>query len=202
MHLDLSANDLSNIENDAFANLQELRSLDLSNNILHDLSLKLADSLEHLRIASNNLQYWPMVAHPQSLKSLELQNNRLVEFFYTHHGKNDNEFPNITKVNVSQNQIESLPTTLLYPVLKIIDLSYNRFEEMPQSLGRQAPNLDWLRMSGNPLRKIELTEKMFARRLEFSKLPLLSKLDASQFDSISKHWWEYFIVFQFTRNLN
>lgn len=185
MHLDLSSNDLSNIENDAFARLQGLRSLDLSNNNLNDLSLKLADSLENLRIASNNLQYWPIVAHPQSLKWLELQNNRLVEMFYTYHGKNDIEFPNITRINVSHNHIESLPTTLHYPALTSFDLSYNRFEEMPHSLGRQAPNLDWLRVSGNPLRKIEFSQQIFARRLEFSELPLLAELDASQFDSIS-----------------
>lgn len=186
MHLDLSSNDLSNIEHDAFTMLHALRTLDMSNNVLNDLTLKLSDSVEHLLIASNNLQYWPLVAHPQNLKILELQDNHLIELFDATLAKNDIEFTNITKINVSQNHIETLPSTLQYPALKVFDLSFNRFVEMPQTLGRQAPNLDWLRMSGNPLRKIELRQKLFARKLEFSDLPQLSGLDASQFDWIGK----------------
>lgn len=186
MRLDLSSNDLSNIEPEAFAYLHELRTLNLSNNILNDLTLKLSDSLEHLMIASNNLQYWPMVAHPQNLKSLELQNNRLIEMFYAAPAKEDIEFANITKINVSHNHIETLPLTLHYPALTVFDLSFNRFAEMPQTLGRQAPNLDWLRMSGNPLQKIEFPQKTFVRKLELSELPLLSELDASRFDSIGE----------------
>lgn len=184
--MDLSSNDLSNIEHDAFTILHELRTLNLSNNILNDLTLKLPDSVEHLLIASNNLEYWPIVLHPQNLKWLELQNNRLIELFYATIGKNNVEFPNITSINVSHNNIETLPSTLHYPSLKVIDLSFNRFIEMPQTLGRQAPNLDWLRMSGNPLQKIEFTQKMFARKMEFSELPQLTELDASQLDWISE----------------
>lgn len=144
-------------------------------------------------IASNNLQYWPMVAHPQNLKSLELQNNRLIELSYAAPGMEDIEFANVTKINVSHNHIETLPLKLHYPALAVFDLSFNHFAEMPQTLGRQAPNLDWLRMSGNPLQKIEFTQKTFVRKLELSELPLLSEFDASQFDYIGK-WIDWKMI--------
>lgn len=191
MHLDLSSNDLSNIEHDAFAVLNELRTLDLSHNKLDDLTLKLTDVLEHCSIASNNLQYWPIATHLQSLKTLDLQHNRLIELFNAALGKGDIGFSNVTKINVSHNHLETLPSTLRYPELKVFDLSFNRFAEMPQTLGQQAPNLDWLRMSGNPLHKIEFTQKMFARKMEFNELPSLSEFDAGQFDWICKRLLEY-----------
>lgn len=186
MHLDLSSNDLSNIEHDAFAILHELRTLNLSSNILDDLTLNLTNSLEHLMIASNKLQYWPLAVYPEKLQTLELQNNRLIELFYTALGKKDIEFSNIVQINVSHNHIEAIPSNLQYPALKVLDLSFNRFSELPQTLGRQAPNLDWLRLNGNPIQKIEFTQKMFTRKLELSELSLLSELDASQFDWIGR----------------
>lgn len=159
--------------------------------MLNDLSLKLPDSVEHLSIASNDLQYWPIVGTSENLKTLELQNNRLVELYYGSHGKKTIEFTSLVMMNMSNNRIENLPTTLRYPVLTLFDLSFNRFANVPQTLGSQAPNLDWLRMNGNPLEKIEFTQKTFVRKLEFSGLTTLTEFDASQFDRIGEgNWFE------------
>lgn len=184
--LDLSSNDLINIESEAFISLRQLHTLHLSNNMLNDLSLKLSDSVEHLAIASNDLQYWPIVGTSENLKTLELQNNRLVELFYASHGKKTIEFTSLVMMNVSNNRIENLPSTLRYPALTLFDLSFNRFANVPQTLGSQAPNLDWLCMNGNPLEKIEFTQRTFVRKLEFSGLTTLTEFDASEFDRIGE----------------
>lgn len=181
----MSSNLLSNTEHDAFLKLVSLHALNLSKNNLNDLALKLPETIEHLDISSNSLKYWPIVNVPGNLQTLELQNNFLIEIFNgAILSKSVIEFPNVTLINVSHNHVDSLPIILKYPMLKVLDLSFNNFAEVPQELERQAPNLDWLLMNGNPIKRIAFSRKIAARKIEFSQMPLLHEVDASQFDLV------------------
>lgn len=178
---------LGNIEHNAFQEFVELRLLDLSSNHLKDLILKLPDSLEHVLLARNQLKYWPMNNLPTNLKSLELQENELTEIFNSAATKNRIEFASLKFFNISRNHIDSLPSTLSYPALEVLDASYNEFLTVPQYLGTQAPTLKVLKLSGNPIKTIEFTTKMSAHIFEFSNLPMLTGFDANVFNSIGKY---------------
>lgn len=174
--MDLSANELSNIEEDTFDRLNNLQHLDLSRNKLKEISLKLTDSIKHISLSANNLNYWPMKNVPINLDTLEMQSNNLEELV------NGIELPNVTVFNISNNYIEMLPSNFYCPNLKTLDMSHNRFTEIPAELGRQAPSLDWLRMNSNPIEQIKITKKVVVRKLELSGLLHLKEFDASQFN--------------------
>lgn len=183
-YLNISANVLGNIEHNAFYGLNALQVLDLSLNHLKDLALKLPDSVEHVLLASNQLEHWPMSNLPKNLQILELQENELTEIVSTAAAKNRIEFSTLKFINISRNHINSLPSTLSYPVLEVLDASYNEFLTVPQYLGKQAPNLLALKLRGNPIKAIEFTTRMSAHIFDFSELPMLTEFDANVFNSI------------------
>lgn len=183
-YLNISANVLGNIEHNAFYGLNALQVLDLSLNHLKDLALKLPDSVEHVLLASNQLEHWPMSNLPKNLQILELQENELTEIVSTAAAKNRIEFSTLKFINISRNHINSLPSTLSYPVLEVLDASYNEFLTVPQYLGKQAPNLLALKLRGNPIKAIEFTTRMSAHIFDLSELPMLTEFDANVFNSI------------------
>lgn len=184
-YLNVSLNHLSNIEHDAFKELNSLQILDLSNNNLKDLSLQLPDNIEHISIAFNKLVFWPIVQIPTNLRKLELQSNQIIEIMNTI-GKNRIEVPSLSILNVSHNQIESFPTAIHYSALKILDASYNEFKNVPLYLGSQAPEIEIFHFRGNPIERIEFAAKISAHTLDFSDSHSLNAFDAEQFNSICK----------------
>lgn len=184
-YLDISANVLGNIEHNAFEDLVELRLLDLSSNHLKDLTLKLPDSVEDVSLARNQLKYWPINYIPKNLQKLNLQENELKEMFsIAALNKHKIEFSSLRFLNISKNYINSLPATITFPVLEVLDVSYNEFPSIPQYLGSQASNLKELKLRGNPIKNIEFTTKMTAHKFDLSELTKLVELDASVFNSI------------------
>lgn len=182
-HLNVASNLLSNIENDAFQNLKSLKSLNLTENNLRDLSLILPNEIEHFSIASNHLKYWPIAnLPPATLRILELQQNQMVELINT--GKI--EFLSLTLFNISHNRVTRLPSELYFPNLQKFDASFNQLSSIPQYLGTQAPELIVLNLRGNPIKKIEFTTKISAKSLILSELPMLTEFDATQFNSLGK----------------
>lgn len=185
--LNVSSNVLGNIEQNAFEELNALQILDLSLNHLKDLSLQMPESIEHISLAKNQLKYWPIAKPPRNLKTLELQENQLTEMFNViANGKNRIEFPSLTLVNISRNHINTLPPTLSYPMLDILDASYNKFPAIPQYLGAQAPVLRVLRLRGNPIKTIEFSTKISANVLDLSELNI-SEFDANVFNSLGSY---------------
>lgn len=183
--MNVSANMLGNIENDAFGKLESLKILDLSANNLKDLSLDLPDGLEYLAIASNQLKYWPMANLPQNLTDLELQKNQLEEIFNIA-SKTKVEFASLQSFNISYNQIRQLPPGLYYPKLRVFDASFNKFSNIPQFLGAQAPDIEVLRFRGNPVERVDFATRMSAQVIDLSDSPLLISVDASQFNSLGR----------------
>lgn len=184
--LDLSRNLLANIEDDAFSQLLSLSELDLSENHLEEVALKLPNSLEHLRMIMNKLKFWPFVNRPTNLTAVEVQQNNLVEMFSRFASSKTIEFENLSKLNVSHNRIEAISALFRFPNLRQLDLSYNRFQQIPPNLNSQAPDLDWLRLNGNPISEIKLANKLHVRKLELSELALVTELDASELNSIGE----------------
>lgn len=180
----MSSNILANIENDAFEKLESLKILDLSMNNLKDLRLDLPDGLEYLSIASNRLKYWPISVSPQYLTELELQDNQLEEIFNIAL-RSKFEFTSLNSFNVSNNQIRQLPPGLYYPKLRVFDASFNKFSNIPQYLGAQAPEIDILRFRGNPIERVDFATKMSAQIVDLSYSPLLTNVDASQFNFLA-----------------
>lgn len=163
--------------------------LDLSSNQLKDLALKLPDTTERVSFARNSLRFWPMNKFPKNIQVLELQENDLMEIFNSDAAAaNRIEFTSLKFLNVSRNHINSMPSTLSYPVLEVFDASYNKFVSIPQYLGAQAPALRVIRLRGNLIKTIEFTTKISAHVIDFSELPMLNEFDASVFDSIGSYF--------------
>lgn len=182
--LNVSSNTLANIENDAFEKLEYLKILDLKMNNLEDLALELPDGLEYLSIASNQLKYWPISISPQQLTVLELQKNQLEEIFNIA-SRTKFEFTSLISLNVSNNQIRQLPPGLYYPKLHVFDASFNKFSNIPQYLGAQAPEIEIFRFLGNPIERVDFSTNMSAQIVDLSHSPLLTNVDASQFNFLA-----------------
>lgn len=206
--LNLSSNQLSNIERDAFASLVNLKSLTLFDNQLENTILDMPNSLERISMASNKLKYFPFTNVPLNLNVLELQNNNLVEIVFSGGVSKTIDFTHLMIFNLSHNEIESLPSTVRYSELKVFDLSFNKFTEIPQNVGDQTTTLNRLILSGNPLTKIHFNKTIFVRNIELNHLKLLNEIDASQFEFIGKYhvfiacFHSFFHVFFFTFSLN
>lgn len=185
-YLDISNNHLSNIEDDSFLPLKNLTFLNLSENNLQEIALKLPNSLEHLQMTSNKLKFWPFVNRPTNLSVIEVQHNSLIEMFSRSTSSKTIEFNSLTKLNVSHNRIEHISNLFRFPNLHELDLSYNRFQNIPQYLDAQTPNLEWLRLNGNPINDIRISNKLIVQRLELSDLDLVKELDANELSSIGK----------------
>lgn len=153
-------------------------------NNLKDLSLDLPEGLEFLSIASNQLKYWPISISPRHLIQLELQENQLEEIFNIASGTKF-EFTSLISFNVSNNQIRQLPPGLYYPKLHVFDASFNKFSNIPQNLGAQAPQIEILRFRGNPIERVNFATKISAQIVDLSYSPLLTNVDASQFNYLA-----------------
>ena len=183
--MNISLNDLRNIEPNAFEQLEQLKILDLSLNHLKNLELKLPENIEHISLAGNQLKYWPLKNIPINLQILELQQNELTEMIGANGvAKSQNELSSLKFLNISRNHIKALSSTIKYPVLEIFDGSYNGFTNIPPYLGSQAPKLKVLQLRGNPIKTIEFITKISAHSFDLSELSLLTEFDAYAFNSI------------------
>lgn len=185
-YLNISQNDLVNIEQNAFEDLNHLKILDLSLNRLKTvIKLALGETVEHISLAGNQLKYWPLKSVPTNLQTLELQENELIELIGVNGvGKKKIALPFLKFLNISSNRISSLPIAFNFTVLEVFDGSYNKFTTIPPYLGIQAPKLKVVKLRGNPIKTIEFITKISAHHLDLSELSLLTEFDASTFNSI------------------
>lgn len=78
--LDVSGNLIENIDDEPFAKLLKLKTLNLSNNRIKKISqFKLPDSIQFLSLENNRLQSFEFYKIPESLTHFDIQNNLLQE---------------------------------------------------------------------------------------------------------------------------
>ena len=160
--LDLSGNQLTALPA-GLGELSQLVSLDLSGNQLTALSdlavdleqvAKLPRWLIRLDLSDNQLTAVPpILVQLNALEVLNLSHNQLTGQSLTlDHLKLYLTHLTLTQLDLSHNQLTDLPLTLdhLKYYLTHLDLSHNRFSEIPPVLSRLRPLLS-LDLRGNPL---------------------------------------------------
>lgn len=176
--LDLSNNKISNIDETAFCTLTNLQLLDLSSNALKRIVMRLPDSIELLSMNNNNLIAWPLLNTPKNLTELELHQNNLEYIF-----PKDLEVPNLRILDVSNNLINFLPNTIFLQLEKL-DLSYNLVDTVPK-LNLIAPFLRDLILDGTQIERIEFDEKSILGSISLSYLPRLKKIETNAFANLT-----------------
>lgn len=174
----MSNNKINNIDENAFVSLTSLKLLDLSNNNMRRVYVRLPDTLELLTIAQNQLITWPLANTPKNLAELELQSNSLEYIF-----PKDREVEALRKLDVSNNTIDHLPNTQFFK-LDRLNLGFNRLLSVPQNLNLMTPVLRELILDGNPMETVSFAEKTTLESVSFSNMPYLQRLEAEAFSNI------------------
>lgn len=172
----MSHNNLKDIQDDAFLGLDSLLYLDLSNNHLHLIDLILPNLVKDVILRNNVLAAWPIKESPTRLITLDLHNNTLDNIHIP-----GTRTVQIEKLIVSRNQLESFPSRRFSHV-KALDLSFNRFEVIPEALG---DDLESLEMTGNPIQTLAFTAQITVGRLVFREMPLLTTIEAKSFENVT-----------------
>ena len=86
-------------------------------------------SLKTLDAPGNDFELIPLELLPKSLSDLDLSDNRITSLGEGAIG--DVTLPNLTRLNLSNNQIVRLPSLLNCPILKMANLSNNKLEVIP-----------------------------------------------------------------------
>lgn len=176
--IDLSNNKVTNVDESSFAHLTSLKFLDLSNNLIKRVFVKLPDSLEVLTMAHNQLMSWPMANTPESLSELELQHNKLEIVF-----PKDKEVNSLVTLDVSNNLIEHWPNTQFLK-LESFDMGYNHLTSVPRNLNLMAPLLHSLVLDGNQIVSVFFEDKTTLGSISLSYMPSLESLDANAFTNL------------------
>ncbi|CAF3832853.1 unnamed protein product, partial [Rotaria sordida] len=159
-HLDLSNNQLNQLNKDLFLKLNHLETLNLSNNLLEDLppfSPENNKKLAIINLSNNQLQTLP--DFPQQLE-------------------------NLSQIDLSSNQFEHFPDTLLQlNSLKIIIMDSNQLTNIPSQLS-QLHRLKEIRFKSNPLKDNRLKKLMEQDKIK-AVLEYLAKQWNEQQKSIS-----------------
>lgn len=159
-----------------FVRLANVQRLELSNNMLSSLPSALCEAmplLEQIDLSRNMFEEFPFcLQHCKRLKILDLSHNKLqltppstpyISVLLEHLSLANNSlkefpewlaefFPGITKLSLSGNEIEKLPSeSLKMRGLKILDLSRNKIDQIPDSFLIECKYLEYLNASYNEL---------------------------------------------------
>ncbi|KAF2842197.1 hypothetical protein M501DRAFT_396970 [Patellaria atrata CBS 101060] len=150
--LNVSQNSLSNLT--TFAHLVNLQYLDVSNNGIHDLdAFTSLVHLRELRANSNDITNIDGVLHLDGLLSLSLRNNRLQSV-----GFKGAELPNLTHLDLAENQLTRINNLEWLISLKELDLDDNHLEVFPSdgSDVRPCNELKTLQLRRNQLHSLNV----------------------------------------------
>ncbi|KAM3915241.1 extracellular matrix protein 2 isoform 2-T4 [Leptodactylus fuscus] len=153
--LKLNENKLSSLEEDSLKDLKNLVTLELEGNQLSEanvspLFFKPLQHVTYLRLARNKFRTIPQ-GLPASIEELHLENNQIEEISET----SFNHTVNLHTVVLRYNQLEEsrIPplTWIFHKNLESIDLSYNKFYQVPSYLPK---SLLHLVLVGNQIERI------------------------------------------------
>ncbi|RVE49541.1 hypothetical protein evm_005769 [Chilo suppressalis] len=176
--LDLSNNLIEIIEEDAFLPCTNLKELNLGQNNI-TLVFELPASLQIAIFKINTFYHWPKF--PSGIKYIDLSYNRLTSLY----DETSNNFQNLEILNIGGNQIKQLDIQKSLSNLFILDISYNLLTEIPKTLSEQyLPNLEELRLDGNPIANIYFNNVMVLKTLHMSYMDKLMKVDDKAFSNV------------------
>ncbi|CAL1294638.1 unnamed protein product, partial [Larinioides sclopetarius] len=170
-HLDVSHNDLSDLE---VSKLQKLESLFVSQNALKTLNLEgsrlrtlQADGngleaiickqlplyLERLDISHNNFEFLPeWITEAKSLHTISADHNHL-----SHVPAEIFSCCNLMDLRLNHNFLVKLPDFLTQCHMKSLSLQYNKFEKLPFNFFWALPCLEMLNLSYNSLKSLPVS---------------------------------------------
>ncbi|EGD79966.1 TKL protein kinase [Salpingoeca rosetta] len=153
--LDLSGNRLPSIPADVFHELTAVETLDMSRNQLQTLPSGIVDKcikLSVVKFTSNLLSRLPRLLFHRTrvLTEVFLEHNRLT----TLDGQLDG-LSLLKRVALDNNLLTVFDITVPFPVLKVLTLSQNPMEKLPNLT--QLPMLTQLRLQNHRIRQVDLT---------------------------------------------
>lgn len=176
--LDLSNNVIEIVESEAFSTCTSLRELNLAQNNI-TFTFALPPSLQIAILKINTLYHWP--SFPSGITYIDLSYNRLSDMYDEIEAK----FENLEVLNIAGNQIKEFTIEKKLPKLFSLDIAYNQFTEIPKSLSRQnLPNLEELRLDGNPLESVYFKNIIAVKSLYMNDMVNLVVVDDKAFSNV------------------
>lgn len=200
--LSLNGNRIRSISKESFPEDNNMELLDLSNNIIEVIeenSLMACTHLKELNLAQNNitfafalpptlqiailkintLYHWPKF--PSTITYIDLSYNRLSTLY----DENNIEFDNLEVLSIGGNQIKDFQIERKLPKLFSLDISYNSIADVPKCLSSQLlPNLEELRLDGNPLESIYFKNIIGLKSLYMNDLNKLVVVEDKAFSNV------------------
>ncbi|XP_045448731.1 toll-like receptor 6, partial [Melitaea cinxia] len=176
--LDLSNNIIEVVEEDALLSCINLRELNLAqNNITFTFALPQTLQIAILKI--NTLYHWPKF--PSSITYIDLSYNRLSALY----NENNVDFNNLEVLSIGGNQIKDFHIENKLPKLFSLDISYNLISDVPKCLSSQIfPNLEELRLDGNPIETIYFKNILALKTLYMNDLNKLHVVEDKAFSNV------------------
>ncbi|XP_061901118.1 epiphycan-like [Entelurus aequoreus] len=149
-------NKIRHVKNTDFTSLSKLQSIDLTGNQISEMDEDVFRSLKHLQhllLADNNLQVLPEL--PATMKRIDLRNNRLIS-----RGLHSETFKDMSQLQflyLSYNNLDYIPTPLPLS-LRVLHLQGNNIQSLHEDTFCDSHDrsfirrkLEDIRLDGNPL---------------------------------------------------
>jgi Leucine-rich repeat (LRR) protein len=185
-NVDLSRNAIQYFDHTTFESTRNILSLNIGGNQFRDLPYNLFEPMERLLTLdiSNNDIYSSSISRAlqplRQLRVLNLVNCRLTEYLSMN-------LPSLTNLYLSRNELtgRSLRKEHLQRTtnLRVLDISYNKIEEIPAGAWLGVPHLASLNLSGNLM--TALTKERFHGLHTLRQLSLVDLEHVLRFDSDS-----------------
>ncbi|XP_050458965.1 podocan-like [Cataglyphis hispanica] len=155
-YLSISANQINDIESNAFEDTNKLVYLNLSKNEITSLHSDIFEKLQSLRLldlSSNKLKIVPQISNETVISIFSLNYNNIKNVM-------SNAFvqmPKLTKLLLRGNQIDEINVKAFaqLSLLKILDLSKNKLSLLPEGFSESLTSLKYLNVEGNQFTSLE-----------------------------------------------
>ncbi|KAG5334614.1 ALS protein, partial [Acromyrmex charruanus] len=155
-YLSISKNKINTIESDAFKDNNKLLFLNLSSNYIYELHPKTFANLQNLKtldLSGNLFENVPQISNETKISTLYLNNNyiyKIISHTFTH-------MPKLVKLLMRENRIYEIDVNAFAPltVLEELDLSRNMLSSLPKGLAETFVSLKYLDLRENKFTSLE-----------------------------------------------